>query len=175
MTELLEHLPTDGHANHGRVGATIMIHLDLAHLRDGLAGATTDTETILSAGTARRLACNAGLIPAVLGTASVPLDLGRQTRLHTKAQRAALSLTYPTCAAHGCQRPFAWTEIHHIDPWTTGGPTDLHNAIPLGWHHHRIHDNHYTHHLHPNGEITLRRRRQQPPPRIPGPSPAQVA
>ena len=118
FTELLEHLPTDGHAANG---TTLLITLDLDTLQTGLGAARLETGDHLSAGEARRLACNAGLVPAVLDTASAPLDLGRETRLHTKAQRQALSLTHDSCAVTGCQRPFAWTEIHHPHPWSQGG------------------------------------------------------
>ena len=41
-----------------------------------------DTGGRISPSEARRMACNAGLVPAVLGTRSTPLDLGRTTRLH---------------------------------------------------------------------------------------------
>jgi HNH endonuclease len=69
------------------------------------------------------------------------LDLGRSQRLHTASQTRALSVTYETCAAEGCGRPFAWCDIHHTHPWSAGGPTDLANALPLcGWHHRRAHD-----------------------------------
>jgi hypothetical protein len=92
--ELCEHLPTDGLAQHGRVRVTIAVHLD-QHLLDGLAAAhrlwgsarwfpqrgnAVDTGSDLSAGEAGRLACGAGIIPAVYGGASVPLDLGRASR-----------------------------------------------------------------------------------------------
>ncbi len=158
FTELVEHLPSDGLANHGRVGATVMVHLDRQHLLDGLAAARLDSGTEISAGEARRLACNAGIIPAVLGGSPVPLDVGRESRLHTKAQRAALSATYDTCAAEGCRRPFAWTEVHHRLPWSQGGRTDLDNAIPVcGWHHQRAHDPDYAHTILPTGEIRYRR------------------
>ncbi len=159
FTELIEHLPTDGLANHGRVGATVMVHLDHQHLLDGLASAGLDCGTDISAGEARRLACGAGIIPAVFGGAPVPLDVGREARLHTKAQRAALSALYDECAAEGCRRPFAWTEIHHPHAWADGGRTDLHNAIPLcGWHHRRAHDPTYLVQQLATREIRFRRR-----------------
>ena len=110
-------------------------------------------------GEARRLACGAGLLPMVYAGASVPIDLGRASRLHTKGQRIALSAIHDTCAAEGCQRPFAWTEVHHLRPWAHGGRTDLANAIPLcGWHHHRAHDHHYDLLLLTSGEARFRRR-----------------
>ena len=165
LCELIEHLPTDGLANHGRVGATIMVHLDLEHLLDdlgslgGLGAARLDSGGEISAGQARRLACNAGILPAVFNGHSLPLDLGRTARLHSPAQRAALSAAHDSCAAEGCQRPFAWTEIHHLHPWSHGGTTDLHNATPLcGWHHHKAHDHHWHTETLPTGEIRYHRR-----------------
>jgi hypothetical protein len=88
-----------------------MVHLDYRHLIDGLASARVDTGVDISAGQARRLACAAGLIPVVLDGESVVLDLGRRQRLHTPSQARALSVTYETCAAEGCQRPFAWCDM----------------------------------------------------------------
>jgi hypothetical protein len=40
--ELCEHLPTDGLAQHGRVGVTVVAHIDHRHLLDGLAAAHAD-------------------------------------------------------------------------------------------------------------------------------------
>ncbi|WP_441928049.1 HNH endonuclease signature motif containing protein [Marmoricola sp. RAF53] len=115
-------------------------------LRDALKVAHLDTGADLSAGEARRLACGAGIIPAVLGGTSLPLDLGRSSRLFSEAQRTALGLRHDTCAADGCERPYAWCELHHEEPWSHGGNTDLAQAIPLcHFHHRRIHDPHYEH------------------------------
>jgi hypothetical protein len=95
----------------------------------------------------------------VYGGASVPLDFGRESRWHSKAQRIALSGSYDTCAAEGCARPFAWTEIHHPEAWANGGRTDLDNALPLcGWHHRRAHDGRYDLRRMTSGEGRFRRR-----------------
>jgi hypothetical protein len=159
LVELCEHLPTDGLAQHGRVGATIAIHLDHQRLLDGLAAAHLDAGGEMSVGEVRRLACGAGIIPIVYGGASQPLDMGRESRLHTKAQRIVLSSRYDTCAAEGCQRPFAWCEIHHPHAWAEGGATDMANALPLcGWHHRRAHDDRYDLRHMPSGEVRYRRR-----------------
>ena len=152
--ELLEHLPTKG---LGRSGVTVMAHIEHQHLLDGLASAGLDTGLRTSAGQARRLACNAGIVPAVLGGRSEVLDLGRERRLHSKGQRRALSVTYDSCAAEGCERPFAWCEIHHPEPWGRGGCTDLENAVPLcGFHHRRAHDARYFVKYLPSGEVRFR-------------------
>ncbi len=155
--ELLEHLPTD-HL-HTATAATVVVNIDHTALINQLKTAGVDTGTLLSAGEARRLACNAGIIPMVLGGASVPLDLGRTKRLFTQAHRVAISRTHQTCAAHGCERPIAWCELHHKNPWQHGGKTDLNNAVPLCGHHHRtIHDHRYQHRQRPDGQISFTRR-----------------
>lgn len=121
--------------------------------------ASTDTGEVFSAGTARRLACQAGILPLVLGGQRQPLDLGRQTRLFTEAQRAIVGTRYHTCAAEGCDRPVAWSELHHLRAWADGGTTDLTNAIPLcGTHHRRIHhpNQHHTIIRRPDGTIAIR-------------------
>ena len=115
--------------------------------------ARCDTGHLHSTSEARRLACNAGILPAVLGSSSVPLDLGREQRLFTHHQRSALAAVYDACAALGCDRPYAWSELHHLTPWRAGGRTDLKDAIPLcGFHHRRIHDPAYLHRLHTTSE-----------------------
>jgi hypothetical protein len=140
--ELIEHLPTQGWPGAGGIGAEVLVKIDLDSLLTGLGAAGLDTGVAITAGEARRLACNAGLIPAVLDGTSQPLDLGRSRRLHTRTQRRALALTHDSCAIAGCTRPFAWCEIHHHRlSWHDGGSTDLDNGLPLcGHHHRRAHD-----------------------------------
>jgi len=144
FTELLERLPTD-HLS-GKTAATIVVTLSWERLLAGLGAATVDTGMDISAGEARRQACGAGIVPAVLGKGSLPLDLGRSSRLFTEAQRVALATAYDTCAAEGCDRTYAWTELHHEQPWSHGGNTDLKDAVPAcQCHHGRLHDPRYHH------------------------------
>jgi hypothetical protein len=163
FTELIEHLPSsaDGIAGgFARNALTLLVHVDHQHLLDGLASARLDTGVHLSAGEARRLACNAGLLPIVLGGASQVLDLGRERRLHSIAQRRALSVAHDTCAAEGCERPFAWCDVHHPHAWSRGGTTDLDNAVPLcGFHHRRAHDPRFDLTRLATGEVRYHRRR----------------
>ena len=106
----------------------------------------TDTGHHHSTHDSQRLTCNAGLVRLLLDHHTVPLNLGRTHRLYTPNQRLALATRYDTCATHGCDRPYAWRDLHHQHPWTTGGHTNLHHAIPLcGQHHRHIHDPHYHH------------------------------
>ncbi len=158
FAELLERLPVD-HL-HPKTAATVVVTIDHAALTEALKVARLDTGDVISAGEARRLACGSGILPAVLGERSVPIDLGRESRLFSEAQRVAAGLNHDTCAADGCERPYAWCELHHRDPWSRGGRTDLRDAVPLcHWHHKRIHDQSYRHSNQPDGSITFRRLR----------------
>ncbi|MBD5830392.1 HNH endonuclease signature motif containing protein, partial [Janibacter melonis] len=124
LADLLARIPTDHLST--KIAATLLVTTRLEDLRGQLARAgRTDAGDRLDAGTTRRMACGAGIIPLVLDGASQPLDLGRQRRLHTEAQRLALTTRYDQCSADGCDRPFAWCEIHHLHPWAQGGSTDL--------------------------------------------------
>jgi hypothetical protein len=155
--ELLEHLPTD--RLHAKTAATVVVMIDEEALRGRLKAADLDTDDKISAGQARRIACNAGILPAVLGGASHRLDLGHSKRLYSEAQRIAVGLLHRTCAAEGCQRPFAWCELHHRRPWSAGGRTDLKDAVPLcHFHHRRIHDGGFTHRFQADGSVLFSRR-----------------
>ncbi|HMT90334.1 MAG TPA: HNH endonuclease signature motif containing protein, partial [Dermatophilaceae bacterium] len=82
------------------------------------------------------------------GGPSQILDLGRQNRFFNEPQRTALATIYETCAAEDCDRPYAWSELHHEDPWSRGGLTDLDKAVPLcGYHHRKMHDPSYLHQI----------------------------
>jgi hypothetical protein len=165
LCELIEHLPALGWTGAGGNGCEVIVRLDLEALLHGLdaAGAGVahlDGGVAITAGDARRLACGAGLIPAVLDGDSMPLDLGRSRRLHSASQRRALALRHDTCAVAGCTRPFAWCEIHHHQlSWGKGGRTDLDNGLPLcGHHHRRAHDARFHLRSRPDGEWVLHRR-----------------
>ncbi|MEI2809487.1 MAG: DUF222 domain-containing protein [Nocardioides sp.] len=118
--ELLEHLPTD--RLHGKVAATIVITLQHKQLVQDLAAAGVDTGLETSPGDARRIACNAGILPAILNGQSLPLDLGRSKRLFTEAQRTALATRHATCAADGCRQAVRMVRVAPRRP--LGTPED---------------------------------------------------
>jgi hypothetical protein len=136
FVELLEHMPTKG---FGGVAATMIVKIDHDRLRDGLGSAGIDTGANIATSVARRLGCNAGILPAVLGGRSEVLDLGRTTRTPNRAQRRAKEALHEHCAFPGCTRPFRWCQLHHIVHWIDGGPTDLENLVPLCSRHHHLH------------------------------------
>jgi hypothetical protein len=127
-----EELPDDG-------GEPPQLAVTIAYqpLTHALSAAVTDTGQQLSAATARRLACDARILPVVLGGASQILDAGRTRRLATGSLRRALHIRDRGCAFPDCDRPPRWTDAHHITAWTDGGPTTLDNLVLLCRFHHR--------------------------------------
>lgn len=97
-------------------------------------------ETI-SAATARRLACEANIIPVVLGAHSQPLDVGGCRRLFSEAQRYAMAIRDGGCIWPGCDQPPGRCEAAHVRPWNEGGPTSLDNGVLFCRFHHRRFDN----------------------------------
>jgi hypothetical protein len=96
----------------------------------------------ISVARARLLACEGLIIPSVFNyTTGEAVELGRALRLPNAALRRKLELEQPEgCAWHGCDRPVAWTEAHHIQHWADGGETAAENLILLcRFHHGRIH------------------------------------
>ncbi|MEH1166216.1 DUF222 domain-containing protein [Micromonospora sp. CPCC 205539] len=121
-------------------------------LRRDLDAGTFDTGGHLSADAVRRLACDARVLPAILGGAGQVLDVGRQRRLITGPLRRALVLRDRGCAFPGCDRPPRWCDAHHIKHWADGGPTSLDNAVLLCGHHHRhVHHSDWAVHLGADG------------------------
>jgi hypothetical protein len=101
--------------------------------------------TPISPDTVRRLACDADIIPMVLGSRGEVLNQGRRIYQPTMAQRHAIAIRDRHCAFPGCRRPAKWTDVHHIVPFRpgqrTGGRTDLDNLILLcDKHHHFVHE-----------------------------------
>ncbi len=123
-------LPPDCHGAPTRLTVTTT----LESLRQGLA---PDAVSELSVATLRRLACDAEVIPAVLGTHSEPLDVGRTKRLVTAAIWTALVVRDQHCAFPGCDRPPLMCHAHHITHWANGGETNLSNLVLVCGHHHR--------------------------------------
>ena len=97
--------------------------------------------------TARRLACDADLITAVIDSTGEVLALGRTRRLVSRAQRRALMIRDSICQFPACHQS-RHLQAHHILPWSQGGPTDLDNLILLcQFHHTTVHEGGIT--IHP--------------------------
>jgi hypothetical protein len=123
---LLGNIATDSLPRHGGTATTLMVTLDYETLSSGIGVATTSTGDRITVGEVRRLACQAGIIPVVLGGKSEILDLGRTRRLVSDAIRKALNLRDRGCTATGCSMPAEFCVAHHWrQTWSRGGRTSL--------------------------------------------------
>ena len=145
---------------HGGDATTVVITMTREALTAELATAgVIGADENITAAQARRLACTAHLVPAVLGTDSQVLDLGRSSRLFNAAQRKALLIRDGECRAEGCDIPGTWCEAHHWIPWSHGGRTDVEHGVLLCLHHHhRAHDPRYDADRLPGGDVRFHRR-----------------
>jgi Domain of unknown function (DUF222) len=98
----------------------------------------------------------AGLHGGPLASVSLPLDAGAATETIPAHLRRAATTRHPHCTFPGCEQPASVCEIHHLIPRAHGGPTALHNLVPLCVFHHLIviHRWGWTLTLHPDGTTT---------------------
>jgi hypothetical protein len=124
--------------DHGGDRPQVAVTVDVDVLRKQIGAAVLDDGTVVSPAAARRLACDARILPVVLGGAGQVLDVGRERRLFTGPVRRAVVLRDRGCAFPGCDRPPRWCQCHHVRSWWEGGPTSLGNGVLVCGHHHRV-------------------------------------
>ncbi|MCM0615118.1 DUF222 domain-containing protein [Paenarthrobacter sp. TYUT067] len=88
--------------------------------------------------TIRKIACDADIIPALLGSDSRILDIGRTTRIFPPHIRKAITARDQGCTFPDCTMPAPWCEAHHTTYWSHGGTTGTDNGTLLCSHHHHI-------------------------------------
>jgi hypothetical protein len=89
----------------------------------------------LSVSAVRRLACDAAILPIVLGSDSQPLDVGTEQRFVNRPIRRALVKRDKGCVI--CKAPPWQCHAHHLIHWADGGPTSITNLVLLCAGHHR--------------------------------------
>lgn len=160
LVELARHDLSRGLPDSGGERPQVIVTMTWEGLRQQTGQARTADGGAISPSEARRIACDAGVVPTVLGAAGEPLDVGRATRTVSPAVRRALVLRDGGCAFPGCSRPPSWCHAHHVRHWADGGPTAVGNLVLLCGFHHRT--------LHADGwQVTVSRdghHRWQPPP-----------
>lgn len=139
LHDLARHALGCKETNSSGVRTTIIVRMNLTDLNTGQGlGSIDGTSQPVSVGELRRLAGEAGIIPAVLGGDSETLNMGRSVRMFTRAQRLALLERDGGCAK--CHAPPEHCEAHHIDWWDNGGRTNLTNGVMLCTRcHHDVH------------------------------------
>ncbi len=117
---------------------TIMVTMTEQALREGIGTATTMDGTIIPATQLRRIACDAGIIPTILGSEGEVLDMGCRDRTAPPKLRRRLIARDKGCAHPDCDKPPALTQAHHIQHHANGGLTTEENMVLLCAHHHTL-------------------------------------
>ena len=126
-------LPTEGGER-----PQVVVTVSLPVLQGRLGSASLALGGPITADIARRIACDAEIIPVVLGSRGEPLDVGRASRTVLAAIRRAVIVRDRGCAFPGCSVPARWCDIHHVINWADGGPTGVGNCVALCGRHHRL-------------------------------------
>ena len=159
LMELIEHYPADRVPSSGGVNASIVATVDIEVLQGLLEKAGhLDTGEAISPGELRRLACTAGVLPAVMDGPSHVLDLGRKQRFYSSAQRIVFGIEQGGCIAESCDRPPAWCEAHHPIPWSRNGRTGRDGELFCARHHTLVHSPLYVMTRLADGSVRFHRR-----------------
>ena len=126
-------LPTEGGER-----SQVVVTVSLAVLQGRIGSASLALGGPITADIARRIACDAEIIPVVLGSRGEPLDVGRASRTVPTAICRAVIVRDGGCAFPGCAIPARWCDIHHLVYWADGGPTSVGNCVALCGRHHRL-------------------------------------
>ncbi|MCT9868681.1 HNH endonuclease signature motif containing protein [Paenarthrobacter aurescens] len=139
--------------SNGGLRPQLTVTIDHRDLFEHLTGTqlpdTDTTRNPLSTGTAtftgpihpdtiRKIACDADIIPVLLGSDSRILDIGRTTRIFPPHIRKAITARDGGCAFPDCTIPAPWCEAHHTTYWSHGGTTSTNNGTLLCSHHHHL-------------------------------------
>ena len=99
----------------------------------------------ITAETARRIACDAGVARIITGPDGLPMDAGREQRTSSVGIRRAIEARDVHCVFAGCTAPAAWCDVHHVVHWAFGGPTSCENgALLCERHHTAVHEGGFT-------------------------------
>jgi hypothetical protein len=86
-----------------------------------------------------RLICTSGTVEVSFDTDGQPLNLGREERVFSQAQRVALAARDGGCIWGDCDKPPSRTEAHHLEQWQRDhGSTDIRLGVLLCPPHHLL-------------------------------------
>ncbi len=126
------HLPT--------AQVSVLIDLDALRKQTDAMG-VTDAGIELPSEVVRGLACDAEIIPIILGGPGGSPDIGRLRRTVSPRLRRMLIASDRHCQWPGCDQPPSRCDAHHVIHWADGGPTNLDNLVLLCHrHHHGLHE-----------------------------------
>ncbi|ORA76650.1 hypothetical protein BST25_00870 [Mycobacterium heidelbergense] len=111
---------------HNGLPASIIVTTTLAELEAAAGRGLTGGGSILPMSDVIRLSRHARHYLAIFDKGKT-LALYHTKRLASPAQRIVLYAKDLGCTAPGCTVPGYWCEVHHVEPYTTCGDTDVNN------------------------------------------------
>ena len=151
---------------HNGLPVTVIVTVSIQDLQAQSGHAVTAAGTFLPVRDLIRLAAPAyhhlTIFDGVTGRA---LWLGRTKRIATPDQRIVLHAKDRGCSHPGCDVPGYLCEVHHIDEWAHGGPTDIDNLTFACAPHHKLLGKGWR-----TKKLTNGRTQWIPPPQLPLPS-----
>jgi hypothetical protein len=134
--------------------ATVVIHADAKVIDGQVAGNGFLRDVAICQTTLLRSLCDARVEVALHGPDGATVGIARASQHIPHWLRRHIGLRDHTCRFPGCERQIR--QIHHIDHWTNGGPTNADNLCGLCWyHHHLVHEGGWTIEGNPTGELTF--------------------
>ena len=149
MADALAALITEPAGDSRSVGTDLLVIADFDVLEQQLENPRLVDGSPIPTGELHKMALEANLLPSIFDTKTQDMWLGRRVRTATEAQRIALIARDQHCI--GCGANPLWCQAHHIIWWSKNGPTDLDNLVLVCDDcHHKIHDDGWQVHKHPD-------------------------
>jgi hypothetical protein len=150
-------------------GVDIVVDIDTLRDRDGPVDPLNARAEILGHGALARAAvertlCDSPVGRVIMRGRSETLDLGRRSRVVSRALRRSIRLRDGHCQFPTCRVPARWCDVHHLVHWLEGGATDEANCVLLCRRHHvLLHEGGWSLARGPDGVVTATRRPQRIP------------
>lgn len=121
----------------GGAPVTILARTTMSELVERIGVAVTGGGDVISLTKLLQMAADAHIVPVICTDTGGILAYGRERRLASIGQRLGLAARNGGCCFPGCDRPAAWTEVHHVRDWVNGGQTNIDQMCLLCRFHHR--------------------------------------
>jgi hypothetical protein len=137
--------------------ATVVVHADLDALYDVDQNALLESGPVIGGSSVQRLLCNARVQTVVEHPDGTVMALGRLSREPSAWMLRQLRHRDDACRFPGCDAR-RFTQAHHIEWWSKGGPTDLDNLVLVCTFHHKlVHEHGWSIERLDDGDVVWRR------------------
>ncbi len=137
--------------SHHGLPVTVVVTTTLAEIENAAGVAMTGGGTRLPMRDLIRMAAHAHHYLTIVNDDGLPMYLGRSKRIASAGQRIVLHARDHGCSHPGCSVPGYLCEVHHVDEWADGGPTDIDNLTFVCGPHHRLLNHGWTTRKRPDG------------------------